>query len=305
MWGTYGLTVTITDPFGLKTTSTVTVAVEQTLTSISNTGQPPVATALDQFGNPLASQPVFDPGSDTITGPLTLDSGLTLLPAAGSQLTISGGITGAGGLTVGAPGTVVLSGVNGYTGGTTVALGTLVVSKASAIPASTSLTVGAGGVFIFDPSFVVSSAAVAAATTPAFASPVEMATTSNFLSSVSSAAPAATVSIACATTAAPLTSNTIFRNPAAADVTTFGRIDGNPHLPTAGSAVLPGRQSVSAGTLDTLPADQVVRRSIAGPIVVDLSWLGATVGGCAGSDQQKKDIALQALETVFAQYGRA
>ena len=96
MWGTYGLTVTITDPFGLKTTSTVTVAVEQTLTSISNTGQPPVATALDQFGDPLASQPIFDPGSDTITGPLTLDNGLTLLPAAGSQLTISGGITGDG-----------------------------------------------------------------------------------------------------------------------------------------------------------------------------------------------------------------
>ena len=42
--------------------------------------------------------------------------------AAASQLTISGGLSGAGeSLTVNGPGTVVLSGAGGYTGGTTVA----------------------------------------------------------------------------------------------------------------------------------------------------------------------------------------
>ena len=97
--GSYQFTVTITDLGGLSITSSVTVTVNQTLTSISNTGQPPEATALalDQFGNPLASQPDFDPGTDTITGPLVLGSNVTVLPAAGSQLTVSGGISGAGG----------------------------------------------------------------------------------------------------------------------------------------------------------------------------------------------------------------
>ena len=96
--GSYQFTVTITDLGGLSIASSVTVTVNQTLTSISNTGQPPEATALalDQFGNPLASQPDFDPGTDTITGPLVLGSNVTVLPAAGSQLTVSGGISGAG-----------------------------------------------------------------------------------------------------------------------------------------------------------------------------------------------------------------
>ena len=35
------------------TTSSVDVVVSETLTSISNIGEPPVATALDQFENPL------------------------------------------------------------------------------------------------------------------------------------------------------------------------------------------------------------------------------------------------------------
>ena len=115
----------------------------QTLTSISNTGQP---LALDQFGNPLANQPALN--GNTITDSLVFDSNVTVLPAAGSQLTISGAINGQGGLTVNAPGTLVLSGANGYTGGTTVSAGTLVLSNSSAIAAGTGLTVGRAG-FLF------------------------------------------------------------------------------------------------------------------------------------------------------------
>ena len=146
MAGTYGITVTITDPYGLSTSSSVSVTVNQTPTSIFNSGQPPTATAtvFDQFGNPLANQPTFEPGSDTITNSLVFDSNVTLLPAAESTLTISGGISGKGGLTINAAGTVVLSGDNGYTGGTTVSAGTLVLSNSSAIAFNTSLTVGAG-----------------------------------------------------------------------------------------------------------------------------------------------------------------
>ena len=164
--GSYTFQVTITDGGGLSTTSSVTVTVNQTLTSISNTSQP-LATTLDQFGNPLASQPAFNAGSDTITGPLALGSNVTVLPAAGSQLTISGGITGTGGLTVNAPGKVILSGADSYTGGTTVSAGTLIVANASAVPDGSSLTVGLGGTFVFDPSQTASNVSPAGLAVPA------------------------------------------------------------------------------------------------------------------------------------------
>ena len=110
-------------------------------------------------------------GSDTISAPLSLDSNVTVLPAAGSQLTISGRISGSGALTVNNPGKVVLSGANSYTGGTTVSAGTLVLANALAIAKGTSLTVGAEAGHFFaaaplansaDRSLLPSSAIVAA-----------------------------------------------------------------------------------------------------------------------------------------------
>ena len=92
--GSYTFTVTITDPGGMTATSTVSVTVNQTLTSIGVAGQPPLATAYDQFANPLVNQPAFNAGTETITGPLTLSSNVTVFPAAGSPLTIAGQITG-------------------------------------------------------------------------------------------------------------------------------------------------------------------------------------------------------------------
>jgi autotransporter-associated beta strand protein len=113
-------------------------------------------------------------GNHTISAPVALDSRLTILPAAGSQLNISGGITGSSGLTVNGQGTVVLSGANAYAGGTTVSLGTLVVTNPGALLDGSALTVGAGTDQFFAPIVpapapVVASAVVAAAadTTPA------------------------------------------------------------------------------------------------------------------------------------------
>ena len=67
--GNYNFQVTITDAGGLSTTSNVSVTVVKTLSSIAiqpgpaamadNTTYPISATGLDQFGNPLASQPAF------------------------------------------------------------------------------------------------------------------------------------------------------------------------------------------------------------------------------------------------------
>ena len=50
-------------------------------------------------------------------------------------------------------GTLILSGTgDNYTGGTVVEAGNLVVTSNTALPQGQSLTVGAGGVFVFDPS---------------------------------------------------------------------------------------------------------------------------------------------------------
>jgi autotransporter-associated beta strand protein len=103
-------------------------------------------------------------GSHAISAPVVLDGSLALLPAGGSQLTISGGISGPGqSLTVGDPGSVILNGANSYTGGTTITSGTLVLANSSAIAAGTSMTVGANGAGLFQPS--AASIAVAAAIT--------------------------------------------------------------------------------------------------------------------------------------------
>ena len=48
-------------------------------------------------------------------------------------------------------GTLILSGSNSYSGGTEVEAGTLIAASKGAIPGGTSLIVGAGGTFLFDP----------------------------------------------------------------------------------------------------------------------------------------------------------
>ena len=140
--GGYVLTATITDTKGLSITSSVSVTVNQTLTTISLAGQPLTATASDQFGNALADQPAFNAATDTITSPLTLSGTVTVLPAAGSQLTVAGGISGPGGLAVDDAGSVVLAGSNNYGGGTNIAMGTLVVGDPGSLLDGSNLTVG-------------------------------------------------------------------------------------------------------------------------------------------------------------------
>ena len=93
-------------------------------------------------------------GSTTFSG--TIDgssSGAISLVMSGSGTQIlAGSMTGPGSLTVNS-GELILSGTNSYSGGTIVDAGTLAVTSNTALPAGTSLTVGAGGTFIFDPSF--------------------------------------------------------------------------------------------------------------------------------------------------------
>ena len=114
-------------------------------------------------------------GAFSTGGPLSLDSGGSLaggpIAAAAYLLddgTASTNLSGPGGLTKDTSGTVILSGANSYAGGTWVRDGTLIVTTASALPSGTSLTVGGGGIFVFDPSQAAapSSAAGSAAIAP-------------------------------------------------------------------------------------------------------------------------------------------
>ncbi len=65
---------------------------------------------------------------------------------------LSGGTNGAITLVLDGNGTQILSGDNTYSGGTFVEAGTLILNDSAALPDGSSLTVGAGGTFIFDPS---------------------------------------------------------------------------------------------------------------------------------------------------------
>ncbi|MGA2258416.1 MAG: PA14 domain-containing protein, partial [Thermoguttaceae bacterium] len=108
--GTYGFTVTITDPGSLTTTSSVNVTVNQTLTSIAVSPasvslnaaatQQFTATALDQFGAALSGQPTFNwtttAGSVATTGLLTASNS----SVTGTVTATSGAISGSSAVTV-------------------------------------------------------------------------------------------------------------------------------------------------------------------------------------------------------------
>jgi hypothetical protein len=114
--GTYTFLVTITDPAGLTATSTVTVTVNQTCTSVTispgsasvadGTTQQFTASALDQFGNPMAAPPSL--AWSVTDGMGTINSGgLYSAPASGSGtatvLATGGGITGSVLVTITSP----------------------------------------------------------------------------------------------------------------------------------------------------------------------------------------------------------
>ena len=97
-------------------------------------------------------------GTHTISAPIVLAGSLAVSTSGGGSLELSGSVSQAAGvsaaLSLSGNGQLILSGTDSYTGGTTVTGGTLYVTNSSALPDGTSLTVGAGGILIFDPSAV-------------------------------------------------------------------------------------------------------------------------------------------------------
>jgi fibronectin-binding autotransporter adhesin len=105
-------------------------------------------------------------GSFTLNGPLTLnggtvraiadttlpndarvDTGGAILDSNGFNLTVSGDLSGPGGITKVSPGTVILTGTNTYSGGTAIEAGTLVAGTPSAAQ-EVSQALGKGDVFL-------------------------------------------------------------------------------------------------------------------------------------------------------------
>ena len=77
---------------------------------------------------------------------------------------------------------------------------------------------------------------------------------------------------------------------------------------SSGASVPPAthqpRQSVFAGALDTIAADQLVVWPNTKRIAADLAWLGQAGNSADNSDQHhKKDLAIQVLDAMFAQFG--
>ena len=180
--GAYTLTATITDAGGLTVSSAVNVTVAQTLTSvvvspavatvIAGASQQFVATAIDQFGNPLAIQPPFTwsatgggtitsgglftapasgatstvsvstPGTSTpgtVASPITGSAVVTTTVdevvgvAAGQTTTDAGGRTGSRAVIKRGDGVLVLNGGNTHSGGTIVEAGELVIRNIAAL----------------------------------------------------------------------------------------------------------------------------------------------------------------------------
>jgi hypothetical protein len=112
--GNYSFQVTVTNPGGLTTTSSVSVAVNQTLTAISVTpasanlstggSQQFTATADDQFGAAFATQPSF---TWTTSAGTISTSGLLAAPGttvtSGTVTASSGGLSGSAAFTVSVP----------------------------------------------------------------------------------------------------------------------------------------------------------------------------------------------------------
>ncbi|MGO9114528.1 MAG: autotransporter-associated beta strand repeat-containing protein [Thermoguttaceae bacterium] len=123
----------------------------------------PGAAAFNFGGGTLGA---ITPWSSSVSMNLTEGGGDSTVDTTGGSISLSGNLTGIGGLTKTGDGLLILSGSNSYRGNTIVALGTLDVTNSEALPDGVSLTVGAGGKLIFDSSMAGGSPIISSAISP-------------------------------------------------------------------------------------------------------------------------------------------
>ena len=273
----------------------------------------------------------------TTSAPMTIGTGGGTIDDNGKSLVIAGALTGPGGLTKTGAGIVTLSGANNYKGGTVVSAGTLIVTVASALPSGTSLTIGAGAAFIFNPT---SSATTADLTTASNATSAAMSSDTNVATAVpSSTSPASSSLKSLVPTVADVSASASVAMPGSVPVSDSAGdsrvqspiIVATPPiamplpLPTSIPQTKNLKESVPVIVLGPPAADRVVWSSTAkslfqnvlpspatprpqagrGSYVGDLTWLGQSTNSSDSSDpQRKKDVAILALDAVFAQYGQ-
>ncbi len=259
-------------------------------------------------------------GAFSTGGTLTVDTGGSLsgrpITAAAYQLndgTVSADLSGPGGVTKDTSGTVIDSGINSYAGPTVINNGTFIA--ASALPSGTSLIVGAGGTFIFDPSATAGGLAVGstastvgAAAAPATSAPLVAASavasasvTASALSTPSPAIAATSGSIptrsagednlagrpVAVATAAAAFASVVQDAPAAAPLVTVSSI--------ARDAVFTSHRSAFDPTV--APADNAQSAAA-------WAWFTAMESSWNSTDQNKAaDSAVGALDKVFARFG--
>jgi hypothetical protein len=197
---------------------------------------------------------------------------------------------------------MVLSGANSNTGGTMVLGGSLIMAVDGAIPDGTSLTVGAGGTFIFDPSFSVASSDTSATT--AVSTPTNMASSCPLLLMPTEAnvSTSGSVAVPSSVFVPGLAGDWPVQSSAPLATLPVGLL-----LPASSSAPQRngGAKSVPFGLGRTPAFNKFVASSVAKRIVGDLAWLGQTANNSDNSDQRhKKDSTILALEAAFAQYGQ-
>jgi len=147
----HAVTVTLDAP---RTVGQLSLAGSSTTSGYKLAG---AALTLSNTGGNPAVVTVFS-GSQTISAPIVLAGNLTINDSG--SLTLSGSMSESGSpgkrLTLAGGGQLILAGTGSYTGGTTISSGMLILTSSQALADRASLTVGAGGTLIFDPSFTMS-----------------------------------------------------------------------------------------------------------------------------------------------------
>ncbi len=144
------ITITLDSP---QTVGSLTLgSTNGTAVTISGTGGNTLT--LDNLGSG-ATISAISGGTHDIDAPVVLAENLTVSGSGTLAFGQSSSITDNGNqysLTMsGAGGTLILSGSDSYSGGTNVSAGTLIVTSQTALPDGSALSVGAGGMFVFDP----------------------------------------------------------------------------------------------------------------------------------------------------------